>query len=223
MMERIPEPELMDEPEQALAYARADFDSAHREIMSHYLRLFPDGGEARHVLDLGCGAGDISVRFARLCPEARIDAVDGAQAMLDQARVLCEGAGLDGRIKLLLERLPSNNLGEGYYDTVISNSLLHHLHDPQVLWSTVRRAGAGGARVFIADLMRPPNQTVARELMDLHAQGEPEILRRDFYNSLLAAFAPEEIEAQLRECGLQDALRVMPITDRHVIVYGRLP
>lgn len=222
-MERIREPELMDEPEQALAYARADFDSAHSEIMSHYLRRFPDGGEARHVLDLGCGAGDISVRIATLCPQARIDAVDGAQAMLDHARVLCEGAGLDGRIRLLLERLPSNNLAEGYYDTVVSNSLLHHLHDPRVLWSTVRRAGAGGARVFIADLMRPPNRAAVRELVDLHAQGEPEILRRDFCNSLAAAFAPEEIEAQLRQCGLQDALRVECITDRHIVVYGRLP
>ncbi|MEA3410737.1 MAG: class I SAM-dependent methyltransferase [Pseudomonadota bacterium] len=222
-MERIPEPELMDEPQQALAYARADFDSAHSEIMDHYPRLFPDGAAARRVLDLGCGTGDISVRIARLCPGARIDAVDGAEAMLDHARTLREATGLAGRIDLIHERLPSERLADGRYDTVISNSLLHHLHDPGVLWSTVRRAGAAGARVFVADLTRPENEDSARELVERYTEGEPDILRHDFFHSLLAAFTPKEIDAQLRESGLQDVLQVTRITDRHIVVYGRLP
>lgn len=222
-MDRIPEPELMDEPEQALAYAGADFDAAHSEIMEHFLRLFPDGGAARRVLDLGCGAGDISVRIAWLCPQARVDAVDGAGAMLEHARTLCARAGLVDRIRLILDCLPSERLGEASYDAVVSNSLLHHLHDPSVLWSTVRRAGAPGARVFVADLTRPGDEAAARELVERYTVGEPEILRRDFHHSLLAAFTPREIEAQLRDSGLQDALRVTRITDRHIVVYGRLP
>jgi hypothetical protein len=41
------------------------------------------------------------------------------------------------------------------YPTIISNSLLHHLHDPRVLWAVILRDGAPGADVFVMDLCRP--------------------------------------------------------------------
>ena len=33
-------------------------------------------------MDLGCGAADISIRFAKAFPNYQIDALDGAEAML---------------------------------------------------------------------------------------------------------------------------------------------
>jgi hypothetical protein len=53
----------------------------------------------------------------------------------------------------------------------------------------------------------------------MYAEGEPEVLRRDFYNSLLAAFEPGEIRSQLRDEGL-DGLRVRSVSDRHVTISG---
>jgi len=38
---------------------------------------------------------------------------------------------------------------------ILSSSVLHHLHDPQVHWQTVRRYSKRGTIVFIADLRRP--------------------------------------------------------------------
>jgi hypothetical protein len=105
---------------------------------------------------------------------------------------------------------------------VISNSLLHHLHDPGVFWSAVREAGAPGAAVLVMDLFRPESEAAARALVDQYAAGEPEVLRRDFLASLCAAFEPGEIRQQLREAGL-DALDVRTVSDRHLLVTGRLP
>jgi hypothetical protein len=51
--------------------------------------------------------------------------------------------------------------------------------------------------------------------------GRQPMARRDFFNSLLAAFTPREIEAQLRQAG-SSHLEVEVISDRHLIVYGRL-
>jgi hypothetical protein len=51
-----------------------------------------------------------------------------------------------------------------------------------------------------------------------YAAGEPEILKRDFYNSLLAAFTPQEVEAQLAGAGLN--LSVDVISDRHMVIHG---
>jgi len=106
---------------------------------------------------------------------------------------------------------------------VLSNSLLHHLRDPLVLWSAVRRHGAPGAPVFIMDLKRPADSAEAGRLVDAYAAGEPEVLRHDFYRSLLAAFEIEEIRHQLGVAGLADFLSVRAVSDRHVAAWGFLP
>jgi len=58
-------------------------------------------------------------------------------------------------------------------------------------------------------------------MVDLYARDEPVILRRDFLNSLLAAFTPEEIRTQLTTANLQ-RLTVKVTSDRHVMIAGTL-
>jgi trans-aconitate methyltransferase len=220
MMQRVIEPELMDDPEQALAYARADFDAPHNEIIEHFARVFANVDIEDDVLDLGCGPADVTVRFARRYPRCRIDGIDGAPAMLAHGRSRIEQVGLSDRIRLLHHRLPTDSLPRAHYTTVISNSLLHHLHDPVVLWLSVKQAAAPAARIFIADLMRPANAHTARALVIQYAADEPPILQRDFYNSLRAAFTPDEVKAQLAATGL-DHVSVEIISDRHLVAWGR--
>lgn len=220
-MQRLPEPELMDDPAQATAYARADFEAAHSAIMEHFHRAFAHLEPPNTMLDLGCGPADIAIRFARLYPDCKIDAVDGAQCMLQQAQACIEAAALQHRITLHLQRLPNCELPDQSYEAIVSNSLLHHLHEPQHLWSTVRRYASARTAIFICDLYRPESVRQASALVTHHAAGEPDILRRDFYNSLLAAFTPDEVQAQLNTAGLQ-GLRLEQISDRHLLVYGRL-
>jgi hypothetical protein len=71
----------------------------------------------------------------------------------------------------------------------------------------------------VVDLMRPRTVAGAQRLVDDYAAGEPDILRRDFYNSLCAAFEPHEVEAQLVAAGLA-GLTVEVISDRHLAVHG---
>lgn len=219
-MERIPEPELMDEPEQARAYAYADFAEPHQAFIERFHQCFP-GHRPRQVLDLGCGAADITIRFARAWPESRLTGVDGAAAMLAFGREAIVQAGLDDRIELQQACLPEAALPRRAFDTIISNSLLHHLHDPQTLWQAVTHYAAPNAAVFIMDLRRPDSREQAGALVDEYAGTEPEILRRDFFNSLLAAFRPEEITQQLSQAGLA-LFRVEAMDDRHVIVHGNM-
>ncbi len=105
---------------------------------------------------------------------------------------------------------------------MISNSLLHHLNDPQVLWQSVLRHAAPGAPVFVMDLRRPDSLESAAALTNTYAANEPDILRNDFYHSLLAAYRVDEIQAQLRCAGI-DWLTVSALGDRHIIVYGISP
>lgn len=219
-MERVPEPELMDEPAQARAYAQADFREPHQAFIEHFRRRFP-AHAPRRAVDLGCGAADISVRFARAWPPAQLVGIDGAAVMLDCARHAVRAAGLEARIALRQARLPDLAGLAGDFDTLISNSLLHHLHDPMVLWDAVRALTLPGAAVLVMDLARPASRAAAEALVASYAAGEPEVLRRDFANSLGAAFEPDEVRAQLREAHLD--FSVETVSDRHLLVHGQMP
>ena len=131
-------------------------------------------------------------------------------------------AGLADRLALHTAALPLPSPTRGY-DAIISNSLLHHLPDPMILWQEIKRQAHqradGSSLVYIMDLRRPDDTSTATQLVDTYAQGEPEILRLDFYNSLLAAYQPDEIRDQLDAAGLRD-LKVETPTDRHIVVHG---
>ena len=217
-MERIPEPELMTEAEQARAYAEANFTESNTLFVEQFGRRFP-GITPVHILDLGCGPGDISVRLAQDYAMARVTGVDGSDAMLDHARMSSQRAGTTGRVEFICKRIQSYESGE-VFDAVVSNSLLHHLHDPIDLWESIKRLAAPGATIMVMDLIRPGSEAAARDLVSSYAGAEPEILRRDFFRSLCAAFSVNEVEAQLNTAGL-DSLSVEVISDRHLLVYGR--
>jgi hypothetical protein len=72
----------------------------------------------------------------------------------------------------------------------------------------------------VQDLMRPESPEAAQAMVDQHARGEPDVLRRDFFHSLCAAFTPDEVRTQLAAAGL-DALMVEPVTDRHLVIRGQ--
>lgn len=217
-MERTPEPELMTEAEQARAYAEADFTESNALFVEQFRRRYPDTTPA-HILDLGCGPGDISIRLALDYATARVTGVDGSDAMLDHARAASQKAGTAGRVEFICKRIQSYESGE-VFDAVVSNSLLHHLHDPVDLWESIKRLAAPQATIMVMDLIRPTSEAAARNLVSCYASAEPEILRRDFFRSLWAAFSVDEVETQLNAAGL-GSLSVEVISDRHLLVYGR--
>ncbi len=219
-MQRIPEPELMDDREQAQAYAAADFSEPHEAFVDHFVRLFPrfhDGA----VLDLDCGPADVTLRFARRFPAVRMTGVDGAEAMLAAGHLAIDRAGMAQRVKLVQSHLPDPSLAQQRYDAIICNSLLHHLADPDVLWQTIVQAGAPGAPVLVMDLQRPDSREQADALTRQHAAGDPPLLQRDFHNSLCAAYTPGEVRTQLRAAGLAQ-FEVALVSDRHWLVWGRV-
>jgi trans-aconitate methyltransferase len=208
----------MNDPAQALAYARADFAEPHDAFVAAFRARFPEA-DPRQVLDLGCGPGDITRRFARAYPDCRVLGIDGAPAMIELGIADTRAAGLDHCIRLELGYLPQAALPTQQFDTLISNSLLHHLNDPLVLWHSIRQAARPGATVFVMDLLRPADPAAAQQLVATYAADEPEILRHDFYHSLLAAYRPDEIRVQLQASKLD--LNIETISDRHLVVWGR--
>ncbi len=219
-MERIPEPEVMDDPAQAVAYARADFAEVNQAFVDRFRAAFPDFAAGR-LVDLGCGPADIPIRLAQALPAAHITAVDASPPMLALARQAVAAVGLAGRIALVEGWLPGLPLPDAGFDAVISNSLVHQLPDAAPFWREAHRLARPGAAIFVVDLSRPPSDTAARAIVETYSTGEDPVLKRDFFNSLRAAFTVEEVAAQLRAAGLGH-LQPQIISDRHWAVAGRL-
>jgi 2-polyprenyl-3-methyl-5-hydroxy-6-metoxy-1,4-benzoquinol methylase len=216
-MKRTLEPELMDDSEQALAYARADFEKENQGFVDRFREYFPEFIEG-HILDLGCGPGDIPVRFARALPLCRITGVDASEPMIGLAGVAVKQAGLVDRIAFRCERFQGLLLGEPA-DAAVSNSLLHHVPNPLQLWYRLRQVVKSGSPVLVMDLLRPDSPEEAQAIVDRYAAQEPEILRRDFYRSLLASFTEDEVAAQLAEMNMS-RLMIDVVDDRHWVVSG---
>jgi 2-polyprenyl-3-methyl-5-hydroxy-6-metoxy-1,4-benzoquinol methylase len=218
-MQRVLEPELMDDPEQALAYARADFNEINQLFVQQFLEAHADF-QSGHVLDLGCGPADIPIRLLRALPGCRVTAVDASQAMIRLAQEAVGAAGLGEKISLRCERFQTLSLDEPA-DAVVSNSLVHHVPNPLQFWYRVKQLTRPGGTVLVMDLLRPESHEAARALVDQYAANEPAILQRDFYLSLLAALTEDEVAAHLAELNLS-RLFVDVVDDRHWVVMGRV-
>ena len=217
-MKRILEPELMEDAEQAKAYAKADFSASEQWFVDHLVADYPSlSGLA---VDFGCGPGNVVLRLARAIPSLRITAVDGSEPMIRLAEAAVQSQNLQDQIRLLQGRLPSLALPDHRFDLVSSKDLLHHLPNPDVLWQEGKRLAKPGAVVYVMDLFRPDSVADAKSLVQEVAGGADPIVQEDFFHSLRAAFLPSEVEVQLEQAGLD--LKVARVSSRHMLIHGTI-
>lgn len=213
----------MDGEEQAAAYAHADFATPNAAFVERFLAQFGDfcclgkRSPRATAVDLGCGPADIPIRLCRAVPRLHVVGVDASGPMIRHARQAAQDSGMAARVSLIEAYLPAQLPGP--FDAVVSNSLLHHLPDPMVLWTTIASQASSGAPILVVDLFRPETTAQAQSIVDEYAEGEPDVLRHDFFHSLCAAFEPGEIREQLEAAGLGH-LTVETISDRHVAIHG---
>ena len=221
-MQRRLEPELMNGDAQVQAYADADFSSGDQATIEAIQRLLFTSSPLPPdplVVDLGCGPGNITLRLAHLFPKARIIGIDGAESMLALARERAQQQDVD--ISFLCQTLQEVLRGPllGQVDLIVSNSLLHHLHQPDLLWTVTQSLAAPGCRTLHRDLRRPSTDAEVEQLLRKHLPSAPAVLQHDFAASLAAAFEPQEVTAELHRLGLEQ-LKVSAEDDRYLVVSG---
>jgi ubiquinone/menaquinone biosynthesis C-methylase UbiE len=220
-MERTPEPELMNEQDQAAAYAAADWSESHGKVPGYFRERFGAFTQGR-LLDLGCGTADVTIRFVKAYPGVTALGVDGSEAMLAFGRRYVREAGLESRIALEQRYLPDTSLEKRQFDAVIANSLLHHFGDPVELWRTACRCAKPGAPVMLIDLSRPPDHETAVQLVAQHGTELQPVLQRDFIASLHAAYTVDEVRRQLIAAGLSK-FQVDEVDALHFVAWGTAP
>ena len=225
-MNRIPEPELMEIPSQVKAYADADFSKSDSIVVKELEKYLKKVGKTLNkndlILDLACGPGNISERIAKNWPFVSVVGIDGSKEMLKQA----EQKLSKGLMKnLTYELIDINSIASGEQnfplqaDVLVSNSALHHFHDPYKFWNALKKLGKNKCIHIHRDLIRPTSEEKAFEIKEKHLSNSPEILKKDFYASLKASFTVDEITQQLFDAGLSQ-LEVFQVDELYFEIIG---
>ncbi len=215
------EPELIDIPEEAKAYAHARaVTDLNQEFADDLLKLAGDA-ENLKVVDLGTGPAAIPVMLAKARPGWHITAVDGARSILLIAQIGIKMAGLADRVKVHLGDARDTKLPANSFDVICCNRVLHHMPEPLEFWGEVKRLARPGAIFFLRDLMRPDTEEEARDIVATDAADQSDVLKEGWYRSLLAAFKVDEVAQQLEAAGLS-SLQVKRHSHRYLDVFGRV-
>lgn len=216
MLPRILEPEVMDTPEEAMAYDEMDHSAVNRLFVDDLSAAANQQGcgLGSEVLDLGTGTARIPIELCSRGGDVRVVAVDLSVSMLDLARITVELAGLTRRI--MLARVDAKGLpyASGRFPSVMSNSIVHHIPDPRVALAEAWRVLAPGGLMFVRDLLRPADQATLAGLVETYAADCTEHQRQLFADSLRAALTVEEISEMVAEFGAPPHT-VQATSDRH--------
>jgi len=117
-------------------------------IMAHSPNL-------KTVLDVGCGAGNYTLKL--LSRKAPLDCtlLDLSQPMLDRAKERIAAVNT-GAITLVQDDIRTANLPENHYCTIMAAAVLHHLRDDsdwEAVFSKLYRLLKPGGSLWITDLV----------------------------------------------------------------------
>jgi 2-polyprenyl-3-methyl-5-hydroxy-6-metoxy-1,4-benzoquinol methylase len=139
------------------------------------------------VADFGCGTGTLSVAIARWA--RRVWAIDQNPEALEQAKERTAREGLTN-IHFLCEDLNRLSLPSGERDLVVISQSLHHVDSPAAVLTEAARLLKPGGRLVVLELMPHEERWVLERLGHKHL-----------------GFAPEFLEASLKEAGFQSLTR----------------
>lgn len=187
----------------------------HREVdqafVDHVIAL---GASTGHFLDIGTGPAQIPILLAQTCPNIQITAIDLSEEMLKIAEQHVIDAGLRDRITLQLVDAKDLPFSDKSFDGLISNSIVHHIHDALKALIDMGRVVKPNGLVLIRDLIRPETLADAQGFVDKYAADDTPYQQKLYYDSFLASFTIPEVNEMLIQMNIPGAT-VVQSTDRH--------
>lgn len=216
-LKRVLEPEVMDSPEEARDYDGMDHSEVNVLFVKDLLTFVARQGvsDLVDVLDVGTGTALIPIELCNANSACRVMAIDMAASMLELARYNIETAGLITQITLAQVDAKSMPYGDGMFDAVVSNSIVHHIPEPQqCVKEMVRVTRRENGIIFVRDLMRPEDDATVKQLVKTYVGNQNTHSQQMFDDSLRAALSLDEIRDLVLQLGF-DPHGVQATSDRH--------
>lgn len=119
----------------------------------------------RRVLDIGCGAGNNTLKLLELVAPLDCDLVDLSRPMLERAQKRIQKVN-PGQVRVLQGDFRAIHLPQQGYDIILAAAVLHHLRDDsdwEAAFCKLYESTAPGGGVWITDLVS--HETAAVQAM----------------------------------------------------------
>jgi tRNA (cmo5U34)-methyltransferase len=127
---------------------------------------------ARHVLDVGCGAGNYTLKLLEHLPGLDATLVDLSRPMLDRALERVSRA-TSGTVTPIQGDVRDIELGEGRFDLILAAAVLHHLRTDaewRMVFAAFYRALRPGGSVWVFDLVESSIPAVQAMMWDRYGE-----------------------------------------------------
>ena len=118
--------------------------------------------EAKELLDIGCGAGNYTLKMLTKIPDLNCTINDLSLPMLERAKERISGQTA-GSVNLIQEDMLKLNLPENHFDIILSAAAFHHLRsdeDWERMFGKIYRALKPGGSIWISDLIAHDSQLI---------------------------------------------------------------
>jgi len=144
--------------------------------------------DIRQVLDIGCGAGNNTIKLLEYAASFDCDLVDLSLPMLEKAKERISSVN-PGKTRTFQGDFRTIDLPEGEYDVILAAAVLHHLRDDRDWEKAFRKLfmlTAPGGSVWITDLVS-------------HETGPVHSMMWDRYGEYLCSVGGEEYKTKVFE------------------------
>jgi tRNA (cmo5U34)-methyltransferase len=110
---------------------------------------------AKRLLDVGCGAGNYSLKMLEKFPNLDVTLVDLSRPMLDRAQQRISAA-TKGKIVALQGDIRQLDLADGSFDLIVAGAVLHHLRSDdewRSVFAKLHRSLTSGGSFWIWDMV----------------------------------------------------------------------
>ena len=127
---------------------------------------------AVNLLDIGCGAGNYTLKMLEKVPDLNCTLIDLSMPMLQRAKERVS-AVTKGEIEIIQVDILAANLPENHYDIILAAAVLHHLREDQdweAVFNKIYRALKPGGSFWISDLISHQPEALNQLFEERYAQ-----------------------------------------------------
>lgn len=142
---------------------------------------------AKELLDIGCGAGNYTLKMLSKIPELNCTLNDLSMPMLERAKERVS-AKTNGKVNVIQDDMRNLDLPDNHFDVVFAAATFHHLRtdaDWELVFTKLYIALKPGGSIWISDLITHDSELINKLFQDkyrayLETLGGPEYAQKVF-------------------------------------------
>jgi tRNA (cmo5U34)-methyltransferase len=126
---------------------------------------------ARELLDIGCGAGNYTLKMLTKLPGLNCTLNDLSKPMLQKARERVSPQ-TKGSVNLIQDDMRNLSLPDNHFDIILAAATLHHLRDDddwELMFTKIYQMLKSGGSFWVSDLVAHDSESISRLFEDKYS------------------------------------------------------